>query len=119
MSDKWLKLVVKDIKNKVEGSSIFTGIFSSDYVKDPLCILQLGTAILLDKPIALLVVNGTKVPEHIKKIAQHIEYLPDNHSKEQFEQATKRMLTKMTDFITTRIPLTPAPSNGEPQKKSR
>ena len=60
-------------------------------VKEPLPLLQLGMAIMLDKPIVLLVRRGAKVPNHLKKIAMSIEYIKDDSQKE-IERATIAIL---------------------------
>lgn len=78
-SKKWLKAATEDSGEKIEKSAIFMSLFSKSYAKEPLCALQLGIAILLDKPICLMVVEGGKVPEHLKKIAFAIEQVTDTH----------------------------------------
>src|SRR5687768_9747944 len=70
---------------KVGGSSMFVSIFSEGYLKDPLCLMQLSMAILLDKPIILAVpwYARDKLPENLKKVATAIIHMDnDNDGKD-------------------------------------
>lgn len=85
-------------KEKMEPCSVYLGFISKHFEKDPLCILQLGIAILLDKPICLIVVDGgQKVPKTLEKIALRIEHVRADHL-EDMEQATKNIMTAVHDL---------------------
>lgn len=68
-----MEAVVKDSGEKIEHSAAYLGLYSGDWKKDPLPALQLGIAILLDKPIVIVVTDGSTVPESLKKVAVAIE----------------------------------------------
>lgn len=76
------------IKNVVN-SSIFLSLYTNDYEEEPHLPLELGVAIMTDKPIALLVPNGTTVPNHLKKIAVGIEYWEKGDNKDYKRACTK------------------------------
>lgn len=60
---------------KISSSKVFVSVVTEDYIKDGgRCALELGLAMLLDKPIRLLVREGTVVPRNIQRIAEKIEY---------------------------------------------
>lgn len=54
-------------------SHVYAGIVTDAFVKDPMCAMQLGFALLMDKPIILIIDKETKVPERLVKMAQLIE----------------------------------------------
>lgn len=76
--------VTKGVRN----SHVYCALFSPSFKESPLCALQLGLAILLDKPIALIVYPDAVVPEHLKKIAVAIEYVGPGGIKESEEKLT-------------------------------
>lgn len=59
---------------KIGKSDIFISIVTQSYLDSPYCAMQLGLAIILDKPIRLLVKEGTKLPKSLEKICERIEY---------------------------------------------
>ena len=77
---------------RMEQSAVFLAIFDGHYAENAICILQLGLAILLDKPIYMLVPKGTKVPEKLRRAADGIEeYHPDD-----LGIATRRLMERAT-----------------------
>ena len=76
---------------KIKSSAIFMSILSPKFVEEPRCVMQIGAAVLLDKPIAIIVVKGAKVPKHLEKIAT-IEYCND---LKDMERATSSLIKKM------------------------
>lgn len=75
--EKWLKKAVKSSGDKIEQSSVFLSLMSKSYKEDPLCALQLGIAVLLDKPIGILVEEGVEVPSGLAAFAKGIEPYKD------------------------------------------
>jgi len=88
MSD-WMKKVVEDSGKKIAGSDIYCVIYTESFMKNPRCALELGLALLMNKPIRLLVQKGTPVGASLRKVADRIEeYIgPDD-----LKAATKRLL---------------------------
>jgi hypothetical protein len=78
---------------KIASSHVFMSIFSQSFKKDPVCCLQLGLALLMDKPIGLLVMTGVEVPDNMLMVAT-VEYVQD-HSKQALESATQNLLDRM------------------------
>lgn len=75
-------------------SSVFLAILSDDYERDALAVLQLGLAVLMDKPIYLLVPKGTELKANVKRLAIDIEYF-DREKPGSVEAATERLLSKL------------------------
>jgi nucleoside 2-deoxyribosyltransferase len=57
----------------IEQTDIYLAIFTDSFIYEERCMFEIGLAMLQDKPIMLVVLDGTQVPEHLKKIAT-IEY---------------------------------------------
>lgn len=76
---------------RIEQSAVFLSIFTENYEKDAKAILEFGLAIVLDKPIYMVVPEGTKVPENVKRVARGIEYY-NRDDTESLHAATKRLL---------------------------
>lgn len=68
-----LKKSMLSNKGKIDGSAMFVSLYSDGMYKDPLACLQLGMAIMMDKPIVLIGLQGAKLPEHLKKIATFVD----------------------------------------------
>lgn len=71
--DAWLKQATEGSLPKMKESSVYAGIVTDSFLKEPLCALQLGYAILLDKPIILIADKTMKLPESLVKVAKVIE----------------------------------------------
>lgn len=69
---KWLKRQAEDSGAKIMDSEFFAGIIDDNFIKDPLCALQIGYAVLLGKPIVLMVDESVKVSATLEKAAQGI-----------------------------------------------
>lgn len=65
---------VKKNAEKIGNTDIFMSIVTKDYLDDPYCAMQLGLAILMDKPIRLLVKQGCPIPSSLKMIAERIVF---------------------------------------------
>lgn len=95
--DKWLKNAVESSAEPMEKSAMFISIATKSYLKSPLCALQLGMAILMDKPIVLIVDKNEKMPEALVKIAKIIERV-DFDNKADMSRAMKS-ISKFTKTL--------------------
>ena len=84
--------VLNHNREALTGSRIFLQLWSDNTSKDPLACMQLGLAIILDKPIHIVVPHGARLPENIRRLATSIEYY-DGTTKD-IERATKSLLGK-------------------------
>lgn len=94
INEEIVEYITKSCKG-VKESSHFLSLFTDNYEKEPYCIIQMGYAVLLDKPIYLIVQEGRKIPENLKRLAKKIVYcdISDKASiskaAEQISQAIK------------------------------
>jgi len=90
----WMEQVAKSSGKQIEDSHLYMSLVTDGYKEDPKCALELGIAILLDKPIALMVKNGTKVPENLKKVSSAISYF-DPEDKADMQRASVEIMDAM------------------------
>ena len=77
----------------MKDSAMYLGLLTPNFFKDPVCKIQLGLAVLLDKPLYLLVFKNVPIPQHLKSIASGIEIVEDE-SVEACQQASSKLLDK-------------------------
>ncbi len=71
--EAWLKGAAEDSGNKIASSSLFAGIVTKNFLNNPLCALQIGYAVLMDKPIVLIVDKDATIPALLTRVAKVIE----------------------------------------------
>ena len=77
--------------DQIEANDIYLSIFTENFRDNPRCAAELGFAIMLGKPIYLMVKEGTGVPDTLSRIADGIEYF--NETKGSVKAATDRLLS--------------------------
>lgn len=103
----WVNRAVKASAPGIEESQVFTALVTENYMKDPLCALQLGLAILMEKPIFLLVDRNQKIPEGLVRAAKHIERVNPDDSVDM-----TRAIAEMGKFVKA---LSPEHCDGQPK----
>lgn len=98
MSDsmnEWMKKVIEASSKKISERELFCSILSPNYIENPQCALELGLAILMDKPIVILAQENQNIPTILKKVAFAIETYkgPDD-----MQQAMDRLIVKMKEW---------------------
>jgi hypothetical protein len=81
--------------DKVNGSHVFLALFTAAYQRSPAALMQLGMAVVLDKPLLLLVDGDTKIPENVRRLARAIEVYT---SLDDMAFATERLLAKAKEL---------------------
>lgn len=90
---KSYKQVSEQSYNLMKDSAVYLGMITPEFFKDPICLLQLGLAVLLNKPLYLLVRKNVPIPQSLRNIASAIEIVEDD-SIEAYQRASKRLLDK-------------------------
>jgi hypothetical protein len=100
--DQELKKAAISVGEKIENSKVFMSVYTQSYKEDPMCALQLGIAVMLGKPIAIIAEKGVVVPEVLARIASAVEVfvpdskLPPGHQKgDSIKAAAGRLIKKM------------------------
>lgn len=82
--DKFAERVRKELVPKIEGSNIFVSITPSSPDKvDVKFALELGLAIMFDKPIIACVQPGAKIPEKLSRVVEKFVELDLNDPTQQ------------------------------------
>jgi hypothetical protein len=82
VKDKEFNESYANLKGGIEGSHVFASLVTQSYLDSPECALQVGLAVMLDKPICLIVDKGRKIPANLIKIAKIIEYADFKNAKD-------------------------------------
>ena len=64
---------LRRLREKVERSDVFLGIVTQNYLEDPQMLLQVGMAVLMDKPLYIAVAAEVRLPKTLEKIAKRVE----------------------------------------------
>lgn len=91
MSDSYLRAAVSRTFDKVSESAAFISLFTEAYQRDPKALMEFGMAIVLDKPVYLLVQTGTPIPDNVFRLARAIEYFD---AEDDVELATRRLIQR-------------------------
>lgn len=91
----WAQEVVDNARSGMEDSANFCSIVTDGYLNDPICATQLGMAIMMDKPIILMVKVGTKLPKHLEKVSDGIIYFHDEHDLKNASARFKAILDRL------------------------
>lgn len=81
----------KNLKGVVESNN-FLGLYSQSALKDPGCMMSLGAAIMLDKPIHIIVFPNVVIPEKLKKVADSIYYAVEGELEDDLESVVKKVV---------------------------
>lgn len=87
------KVALISMAEKIAESENFLSIFTENYKESATCALQLGMAILMEKPLFFVVPHGTKVPKSLQRVASGIEFF-DKDDPESLRKATQRLLSE-------------------------
>ena len=79
---RWLEGQSENMRRMAE-SAMVASLVTPGYLTDPVCMLQLGAAIMMEKPLVLMVFDGTHIPDRLQKVADKIIVVKDkNHMDE-------------------------------------
>lgn len=88
-------LLLKDAARRnaamIDQSVVCLSLFTPGCRHDPIVLMQLGLAVVLDKPMLLLVAKGMTVPENIRRLAYFLEEV-DFDDAEARNAATLRLI---------------------------
>lgn len=83
--------------DRIRDSKMFLTLFNQDMRKEALPCLQLGLAIMMDKPILILAPREAVIPTNLKRIAVAIERF-DSDDIENTKTAMDRLMKKAKDL---------------------
>lgn len=92
----WLKDAAEGSVPKMKESASFLSVFTKNFANEPLCALQLGFAVLMDKPIILIADQSEPIPKHLIRLAALIERV-DISNKTEVQRATESIARFMQE----------------------
>lgn len=88
---EWDQIALRRLRAKLDDSAIFLALFNGAWARDPTCLVQLGFALMLEKPIYLVAPLDVPIPRGLARLADGIEFY---RGPEDYEAATTRLLAK-------------------------
>jgi len=92
--DKRLKAIAKESFDRIGDSSIFLLLFNEKMVEEVIPLIQMGLAVYLDKPIAILMPKGARMSMNLQRLGVATEEF-DPEDTASIEAASMRLLQKM------------------------
>lgn len=87
----WTQKVTRGQRDSAVFMNLWADSMATDPSSDPVPVMQLGYAMLLDKPIVILAPHGSVIPENVKRAARVVEFY-DRDSTDSMHAATVRAL---------------------------
>jgi len=94
--DEFRESLKRQAKSSFEGisnSAIFLSVLTENVLEDPVPCLEFGMAVLLDKPIYLIVQRGMPVPKNVQTLAKAIEFY-DKDNQDSIAAAADALVEK-------------------------
>ena len=79
---------------KISNSDIFLSLVTQNYLNDAYCALQIGIALLLDKPIVVVIKEGIECPNKLAFVAKDIFYFKDDDDLQRIVKDIAILLAK-------------------------
>lgn len=86
--NEWLEQMAADSGKKIKDSAVMMTLITKNCLESPEMIFQIGCAVMMDKPIMLMVDKDTPIPNHLQKIATAIERV-DTSNKSDMDRAAE------------------------------
>ena len=72
--EKWARKATVGVRESATFMSLWNEKMMTDPLSDPQVIVQIGLAMLLDKPIIIVAPQGARIPENVKRVARSLKY---------------------------------------------
>jgi len=93
-----IKIWTQKTLGQIAESTVFLGLCTENFAKDPICLMQFALSVLLDKPLFLLIEKGVNIGKNLTGILEGYEfYEPDND--ESRKQATEKLTKRIDKFL--------------------
>lgn len=85
----WTQRVTRGQKESALFMNLWSDVMADDPSSEPVPVMQLGYAMLLDKPIVIVAPHGSRIPANVQRVARAIEFF-DHGDTESLRAATLR-----------------------------
>ena len=93
---EWMRMIAQKQGPRIKQSQMYMSLVTDNFLEDPRCALELGLAILMNKPIVLIAEPNQKIPEALVKIAKVVERADFNNKTDM-----ERAMASIGDFSKT------------------
>jgi hypothetical protein len=87
----WTRKVTRGQRESAVFLNLWSDSMATEPSSDPVPVMQLGYAMLLDKPIVILAPHGSRIPENVRRCARVIAFY-DHDNMDSMHAATIRAL---------------------------
>lgn len=70
----WTRQVTRGQRESAVFLDLWSDVMADDPSAQPVPVMQLGYAMLLDKPIVIVAPHGSRIPDNVKRVARTIEF---------------------------------------------
>jgi hypothetical protein len=70
----WTRKVTRGQRDSAVFLDLWSDVMADDPSSEPVPVMQLGYAMLLDKPIVIVAPHGSRIPENVKRAARAVEF---------------------------------------------
>jgi hypothetical protein len=101
-TDKQIDELIDAVYRNAEGiqkSAVFMQLFTGNYERDPMALIQMALAILMDKPFLIIAPEGTPINDKLRRVADDIAFFVPG-DEEGLKAATVGMIKKQLEKIT-------------------
>ena len=85
----WTRRVTRGQRDSAVFLNLWSDTMATDPSSDPVPVMQLGYAMLLDKPIVIVAQHGSTIPANVLRAARAVEYY-DRDNTDSLHAATIR-----------------------------
>jgi hypothetical protein len=71
---EWTRAVTRGQRDSAVFLNLWSDSMAADPSGDPVPVMQLGYAMLLDTPIVIVAPHGSRIPENVKRAARSVEF---------------------------------------------
>lgn len=93
-----IKIWTQKTLGKMDNSAVFLGICSENFAEDPTCLMQFALAVLLDKPLFLLIEKGVNPGKHLIRILEGYEFYEPGDDKSA-KKASEKLGKKINKYL--------------------
>ncbi len=93
-----LKRIAKENLEIIEESHVFLAICTDNFTDNPICLMQLGLSLLLDKPMFLLFAKGFAPPKNLIRALAGYEFI-ENDDENSIREATKKLKDRIERYL--------------------
>ena len=96
----WLEDATKDMMPKMKSSAFVMSLYPRDGLPDPKFCMELGAALMMDKPILMIVSDNIAIPQRLRELVTRTVTINgtemNSDNKERIQVAISEMLTELS-----------------------